>query len=686
MNSRLRISNQLDLVRQAQICRTQAADRGTRAFLVVISPPEGWLEQFAQLCQCELLPCDSNIDRADRISAYLGSERYVAIVQTGPRPDLGLIAAVAGTIKAGGILIIGTSGSPEQLPINDHNGEKTSAPPASSHSIQRFENLAALTALAFPDTVRCIEIQPQGGKAAFATQADRIEMPDDDSYKPRSTAFNTHAFAEQNRLLAQASKHLADHDDSCIVIKGRRGRGKSSLLARLALHLSDIGIDFRITALHESALSAFHQHASQLAKHYLSPESACTASVDVLLVDEAASLSFKQLQRFLTHFKQLVFCTTIDGYEASGRAFDVRMLSDWAHTSKPLLQLEAKQPWRWAKNDALEHFTDHLLLNKVVVPQHQLIRYPRDRAKAHAAQCQLTHVSQHELTGDENLLASVHSLLHSTHYQTTTKDLEHLLDAPTVQLWIQKLDEAVVGVLVLEREGDIPACLHDAILARKRRLPNQLLPQLLAQTANQSDALGKRYVRILRLAVNSDLRRQKLASRLVQTVTAEYLRPHTLSGHTQTQPGVDAIGASFAADDCSLGFWRSLGFIEFHRGFRANPRTGKRAVAIMQSFEPLLSDTLFTASDIHRDNELARQSAVVASPPPATSSPKAERDRQLLQRFAAGQRSYHDTYASLRRLSNQIDLSLVQQAGQSVRQYELELRNHVQLWLDIQSS
>lgn len=683
MNSRLRISNQLELAEQAQFYVARAAQLGTRAVLILNRPPDGWLETFAQLCQCNFVSASSSIDRADRISALLGSERLISVIQLDQKPDLGLLAATAGAVKAGGLLVIGTGVSTNTSHARDETSGSEMEPHL-NHSNQRLERLAAISAKEHPDTMCYVEVTSNTDQKVSSKNEEVMSTLTAGLLCSESSLPNPRALAEQNALLIDACNHLNSRTSSCIVIKGRRGRGKSSLLARLAAHLDEVGMDYRITAMHESALSIYHQQTQQSTSRYVSPESATKEPVNILLVDEAASISLTQLQVYLNHFRHVILCTTIDGYEASGRALDVRLLSNWSHKSMGLLQLDVKHPWRWADDDPLEKFIDQLLLNKTRQQPDPVILQAPDNAWTLAESCHLMQISQNELFGNETLLASVHALLHTTHYQTTSKDLEHLLDAPTVQLWIQMLDSNVVGVLVLEQEGFIDDNLHEAILTKKRRLPNQLLPQLLAQTANTTVALKKRFLRIIRLAVTSTLRRQKLASQLLQAVTLEHTATHAERIDASKNNTVDAIGASFAADECSLEFWQSHGYIEFHRGFRSNPRTGKRAVAMMKGFDKTTSDVLLTAARIHHDNELARQSFTTQLKNQIASPNLSVSDVRLLQRFADGQRSKHDTYASLQRLSKLTNLPMNMQTTLSARQHELELRGHVQHWINAQ--
>ena len=657
MNFRHQVSNVItlrgELETAAGIAMGQARRYGTRALLVVQAVPEIWLKKLAGGPGAVYVDAQSITDRADRISAVLGSERQLVIIQLAHRPDLGLLAAVAGTIVAGGLLIVST-----YTPLQNIQH---------SHSSQRLLRLAGQLAARFPGRVISMDCLPAEAEGASSCV----------SHQPLPRTPNQNAVTEQAALLTKACAHLDAHPGGCLVVRGRRGRGKSTLLARIAMHLEQRGARFQITAMHESALQIYRQHIQSTTARYVSPENAVSKPPAILLVEEASSFALSKLQTYLKGCHHVILCTTTEGYEMSGRALDIRLLADVVCYEKPVLQLEPMQPWRWAENDPLEQFLDALLLNQTHSVTAARTITPNLITGNTAIKSTIRRIPQEELHSNEALLSSVHVLLLEAHYQTTPKDLEHLLDAPTVQLWIQQVNESLVGVLLLEFEGPIEPDLHHAIMTRSRRPPHQLLPQLLAQTANMADALHMRYARVIRIAIVKELRRQGLATALLDSVTTRMTRP------------VDAIGASFAADGHTIAFWKKQGYTEFHRGFRANPRTGKHAVAVLRCFNLTTRKMLQCAANINADNELARQAAddatvhMLSEQTHGTTQIELSRqDRQLLKRFAAGQRSQHDTFAALQRLFKLTKQNLPVPESISRRHYELELRRLVQQWAD----
>ena len=683
MNSRLLVSNHAFLNTLIRDCANRADSQLIRAVLVIRSAPENWLKEFAQRHNHEYLPQISSTDRSDRISKLLGSERSSAVIQLGQKPDLGLLAALAGTVRAGGALIIGI---PSLAPSarSPHN------------SLKRLTCLAQHAAENHAGHMMFVDYTPPYSSlpSSGTELSDGVSQPSSMQHTPHAFK-NPLAAAEQDALLDKAYRHITTHDRARIVITGRRGRGKSTLIARLAAKLSQNGIDTRVTAMHESALSTFRQVAGDNG-HYLSPESIIKeAVVDALMVDEAASFPIAQLEAYADKCRHLVLSTTVEGYETAGRALALRVLpaadsADNSTARQAMLQLTPEYPWRWSAHDPLEEFVDRLLLTYKPPGAAEFETITPADAMQLAKQSLTRLIRRDELLGDEALFAHIYALLLSNHYQSGTKDLEHLLDAPTVQLWICQSDNQVIGVLLLEFEGNIDGDLHEEVLAKRRRLKNQLLPQLLAQMANSTAALSRGYARVLRLTVTPALRRQGIASEMLKTVISS-LRSVALERQDEIPVDtVDAIGASFAADKSSVAFWHSLGFNEFHRGFKANPRTGKCAVAVMQTCDPICSAVLEKAVSIHSDNELVRSGRLQSDPSHTLSDDTldsfvdtvSELDRSVLQRFAMGHRSLHDTTAALHRIATLLQLPLRAQAGESRKRHEQLLRNRVLHWLE----
>ena len=151
-----------------------------------------------------------------------------------------------------------------------------------------------------------------------------------------------------------------------------------------------------------------------------------------------------------------------------------------------------------------------------------------------------------------------------------------------------------------------------------------------------------------------------------------------------SQP-IHALGASLAADPISLAFWEANGFIEFHRGFRLNPRTGRHAVAVIKSLDKSVHEVVQQAAHIHQDNQRwrdkqAREDTTITNTRTSITQSLDKldtTDKPLLEQFSSGQRSAHDCYAALSRLAAQQLITFPTTGTNSQRSQDANLRNQV---------
>ncbi len=636
-----------------------------RALIVLQTPPSGDLGVFAATRKLAFIGVRHVADRADRITEVLGSEFDILIHETHDDVDAGLLAALAGTVKAGGVLVLG-------LPFSLDRNETTS--PISRFN-QRFAQLLCDMPPQFPGKVLLLQQLPDSNsieqKATFQQYSTPADAELARQSPPSTTAPLSSACQEQKMLLTGACDYLKTHPQGCITITGRRGRGKSALLGQIASWLNEQNITFAVTAARRAALASLHRHNSGPCD-FLAPADAHRSGCQVLLVEEASSLPLSLLQSFLESHQHVIYCSTVEGYENAGRAFALRFGQLLKKRHAHALTLQPRTPWRWDAGDPLEHLIDTLLMGGHDEAHNTSLPVPESNPLAIQAHsntdirpspsgCHIRLLDRAALALDEELLRQVYGLLRDTHYQTSAADLSHMLDAPDLQLWILEEGGQVKAALMLVLEGGIEPCLHEAIVSKQRRLPHQLLPQLLAQSANQTQALTAIVGRVIRIAVANPDRRRGLGSQLLHAVECATIIP---GGQAS------GFGASFASDTVSIAFWRRNGYTRFHTGFRSNPRTGKPAIAVMKSRDPALQSVVQRAVTIHDDN------LRWAHDDPQEPDSQLQ-DAELLRRFIKGQRSVHDTFAALSRLARQHKLPLQHSPPTSRRRYETVLREAV---------
>lgn len=676
--------------------RSAAARTGHRAFLAtecvpvsacaesadtggLAAPIEHWFTSLpAEHGQRKLwLPArQEKSDRSDQIAALLGTENDIAVFDAREGFDPRLFAACAGTLVTGGILLLLTPAH-DRWPSNPdidyaisprrNSSSTNSMPTATSGFITRL--IDRLRYHCGPDLVLTNSWSFQA-RAADETRAAELSTAAESAAAGPAADWRS----EQDQLVDSLTTCLRLSTAQAIVVQADRGRGKSALLGRSAAHTARQTAAVFITAARIQATDVMQRHRRiELEKlghgaddlPFIAVDTALSSSGDILFVEEASTLPLAVLADLCSRYHHLVFATTVHGYEGAGRGFALRFTRTLDRIRPGWHRLTPTLPVRWSAGDLLEAFINDALLLNVDVPQldHLVKDLDGDLAGnplVDRAEAQVRLVEQAELGQNEALLRDVFATLVQAHYQTTPLDLRHLLDQSGLRIWVVTLNKQVCGAALIAMEGNIKQPLHSAILSKQRRLQDQLLPQLLALCANRPQALGSRYARIVRIAVHPDLQRRGLGTRLLQQIVAD------LESET------DAMGASFAADQGAMAFWQRQGFTTFHMGFRRNPRSGLRSVAMLRASAKTVQDTLTQARLVYCDNLRAQQQRqpeydVLESdvsepnvpesglPKPGTcehhSSDPSLLDPGLLARFAAGERNLNDTLAAIKRLA-----------------------------------
>ena len=674
--SRHSVSNHAELSRIIRFPFTAEGRIQHRALIVIELAPYEWLKKYAMSSGCLMIASDSSADRADQISAYLGGEHHCLIHKLKDPMDAGLLAAAAGTVTNQGMLILATpfriTQSGNKANNEEHSGSHHTS--AQSHFSARFSRLIAELELRHPTHVRLISYKDSGSSNPPLTSQRATQKIE--STPPRLAALrekHTTAKQEQNLLLNQACQHLTDNSPTCVTVVGKRGRGKSTLLARIANWLNRSQFTYCVTALNKSALSSFHRHTDHSSESFFKVAAdTLQTQCDYLLVDEAANLPLAVLNSLIEKHDNVIFCTTVEGYENAGRAFQLRFSEQLTlHFQNPLT-LSPKIPWRWLNSDPIEELMDALLLNVSVAAFNAGYKNTSPPPALPHNDTVIEKLSQQALVDDEYTLQEVYGLLRETHYQSSVKDLQHLLDGQGIQLWVlrNKHTNQLLAACLLTNEASIEVSIHQAIVNKQRRLPHHLLSQLLAQSANSTRALSFDFARVIRISVAHSHRRLGLGSRLLRAVEL------VLFDINGTTPKVQAMGASFAKDPTSLSFWQANGYTEFHEGYRKNPRTGLPSAAVLKTPNNCIRETLEIAAAIHADN-LNSRSCTRGSPKSTGHTRLTPDDTELLAQFVSGHRSLYDTYAALSRLSCKHDFSLSSDGNVSRKAFETALRKTV---------
>ena len=369
------------------------------------------------------------------------------------------------------------------------------------------------------------------------------------------------ALLAQQTVVDQISASCLSQVYSAAVLLAPRGRGKSTALGKVAAKLNEAGLSVQVTAPTKLAVHSLFEQAGD------TPNFALPADVplhkdcaDVLIIDEAAGISVNLLEAFALHYRHVIYATTTEGYEGTGRGFGLRFMARLADLRPELDRHDLEKPIRWSDGDPLES-----LLNQILLLKHTPIPY------AFMGKTHYREISPQELIDYPEKLSALFGLLVDAHYRTTPGDLRILLDSPNTTIWLAENNQQIVGALLVAIEGELDEALIEQIWQGRRRPRGHLIPQLLVAQEGHRSAGALRCLRVVRIAVVDEYRRQGVAMALID--------------HAETwarEKGVELMGAAFAAAAPLLSFWQANGYQVVRIGTQLDPVSGSYALLVLK--------------------------------------------------------------------------------------------------------
>lgn len=521
-----------------------------------------------------------------QVRRSLGRECAVLVFDTHAGFIVDAFAAAMGTLRGGGVAVVLVPGW-QAWAASDPAQARFAPHPLEAKDVgTRF--LARLRCLF--DAAECVSVETPDqcqSSAWVQTISPTILQA---SLVDRQQPFEL--TPEQQQVVAAVQRVAGGHARRPLVLTADRGRGKSTAIGAalgcllrehhrkqvLVLAPTRGAVDALFASLaRELPQGELHEQGfdSESGRvRWRSPDQQLLdpQDCDLLVIDEAAALPLPLLEHFLAQHNRVVFSTTTQGYEGSGRGFALRfrqvlerVLGRMASQSHALT---LQQPVRWATDDPLEALLNEaLLLNAEAPPGSICDSRFSSGAGSNSSEIDYRRINQDQLFYDPALLRAVFGLLRSAHYQTRPSDLRQLLDAPGLHLLVASQGEQVLGVVLALEEGGLDAELVPQIVAGRRRPHGHMLVQSLAAHAGLSDAPGMRLLRVMRIAVADDLRRQGIGSELLN-------RARMLAEDLE----FDLFGTAFGMDAPLLRFWKRAGLRVLRLGQRRDPASGAHSV------------------------------------------------------------------------------------------------------------
>lgn len=513
---------------------------------------------------------------------YLGTSQSMLVLDMRETLHADALAATLPTLRAKGMAVL-------LLPLKTTPFSKrlTEWLPATYCELIDLSHLAA----APEQTIDISGLQVTSAVQMPTLQLPRLTLPT--PQLPILTRRGITLRHEQSVALGKLMQHLQCAKPAPALVNTARGRGKSTLLGFLARELALQGrkvylcapsrrqaetllkaADYENQLAQSDALISFIAPDKLLAEH--------TPQVQgVVIVDEAASLPRHMLDELVKRYPRVIMATTSEGYETCGRGFLLQFQRQLTTGYPNFLSLTLYQPIRFAADCPVEAWLHRaLLLNPGLTPNSSLLREPK-RANDGAQQLEYAKVRAGEL--DEQTLSACFGLLMDAHYQTSPNDLKLLLDDTTQTLVLQwQIDSeqrTLTGVAWLSQEGGIEPALAEAVMHGTRRPAGNLLAQSLARHLQTPEPATAVWLRVVRIAVRSDLQQRGLGSALL-----DYLVTHSSSLSSPFAP-IAGIGTSFASAPQINRFWRRHGFLPIRLGSRKDSVTARHALLMLHPLD-----------------------------------------------------------------------------------------------------
>ncbi len=382
------------------------------------------------------------------------------------------------------------------------------------------------------------------------------------------------------------------------------------------------------------------------------------AQAELLVIDEAAAIPLPVVRSLLGPY--LVFlCSTITGYEGTGRSLSLKLMNELRNNSKGgergrvFREVTMQIPIRYGPNDAVERWLyDLLCLDAGGVRQTLMAGAP------HPNECDLFFVERDALfsrhRASEAFLHRVMALFVSSHYKNSPNDLQMLSDAPAHNLFVllgptradtDKLPDILCAIQVC-LEGRISSASAKNSLNRGHRASGDLIPWTLSQQYQDSDFATLSGARIVRVATHPDVQSMGYGTRAIKLLLEYYSKRNAVALdedeeekededmedvevgkkekrksvlreeiigprkkippllrrlHERKPEMLDYMGVSYGLTQGLFNFWNRLGFVPLYMRLTPNNLTGEHTCIMATTDVSEKEENAKWLSEFHTD-------------------------------------------------------------------------------------
>ena len=555
--------------------------------------------------------------RLKKFRKYLGQECDILIYDAYQGFNADAFAALSGIVRQGGVLVLITPSDEKWLILDDPEQHRFLAERYQPKDLTNNFVLHLLSVLQknlnngvyvynlTNPSESLAEVSPtkktsssilSKAKHSTSPHLEKIDVSTDSKYV---TADQRYIAGKIHELLGglQSRYPVADQPfGQRLLISADRGRGKSSVVglstADWVNHNVAANTDFNIvvTSSSKESTSILIEHFESVIanpKHsavFYSPDhiieraSQQIDDIDLLIIDEAASIPVSVVQQLVNKVPKVILATTIHGYEGTGRGLEYKLKPWLVKHSCSFQHLTMKQPIRWTESDNLERIINTSLCFCVDI----------DATNKRIQEIPLLDIVLDTLTLKREVpldlvksgqVAKLFGLLTEAHYQTTPNDLRSMLDNPSMQIFSLYQGDQLAATALISLEGGFDADnnkeLMGAIWQGVRRPRGHLAPQSLIAHCGFKNAGYFNYARIVRIAVSPHWQ-----SKGVGTVFL-----NKLECHFKQHGNIDFLSTSFGYDAKVISFWQKSKFMTVRLGLKPDASTGLVSVLMLKALQ-----------------------------------------------------------------------------------------------------
>lgn len=319
---------------------------------------------------------------------------------------------------------------------------------------------------------------------------------------------------------------------------------------------------------------------------FFAPDAKLPEKPYVLIVEEAANFNASSIKNWLKKYSNSVFITTQDGYEGSNNAFKINIQQKFYE------KIFLHKSFRFDQKDAIKQWLDKSFFIQDEKTHQAPVSFLTKKLSEKVSlnldiNLKFEILSSHYLLKNQRDFAQCYSLLASAHYRTRPSDLRQILDAPNSFVLGVFWQEKIIAVAFCIFEGELHKLtknllegenLVEQIVAGKRRVKGHLIAQSLALNFKNAEFAKFRYLRISRIAVKTEFRRKKIATKILQYLEKNYKNQ------------LDALATSFADKAENTIFWQKNSFMLLRKGTKIEKTSGLNSNQMLKPLDKNISD------------------------------------------------------------------------------------------------